>query len=50
MYFLRGNSTNVTYDDFNYTEVNFNSTYDNNIIPWAYLNNITDWISSWFIY
>lgn len=50
MYFLRGNTSNITYDDFNYTEVNYTDNnityYDNNIIPWS---NLSDWFLSWFL-
>lgn len=51
MYYLRGNNINITYDDFNYTELNYTNytnssmNYDKNEIKgWI------DWLIFWWLY
>jgi hypothetical protein len=41
---LRGNITNITYDDFNYTEITYfdERDYDAEIQSWS------EWFASWF--
>lgn len=46
MFYLRGNGSNITYDDFNYTELNYTNythiDYEDNVTSWV------DWFISWW--
>lgn len=43
MYFLRGNLSNITYEELNYTDYDYEYDYDDEeILSWV------DWVASWF--